>query len=83
MFIQLAQNQIGWATLIHLTIHAIVYYISQDWDLGRGRAFHLHPLHLLNYCPIITPRPCARGKIIGHIIVVISRKIAISRGLGT
>ena len=71
--------------MIHLTIHAIVYYnISQDWDLGRGRAFH--PLHLLNYCPIITPRPCARGKIIGHVIVivvVISRKIAISRGLGT
>ena len=34
--------------------------------------------------PMITPRACARGKVIGRIVVVvISRKSAISRGLGT
>ena len=35
---------------------------------------------------IITPRACARGKVIGRVVVVVvvvSRKIAISRGLGT
>ena len=36
---------------------------------------------------IFTARACARGKVIGHVVVVvvvvvISRKIAISRGLG-
>ena len=44
---------------------------------------HVHP-------SIFTPRSCARGKVIGRVVVVIvvvvvviSRKIAISRGLGT
>ena len=37
---------------------------------------------------LITPRACARGKVIGRVVVVIvivvvSTKIAISRGLGT
>ena len=35
---------------------------------------------------IITPRTCARGKVIGHVVVVVvvvSTKITISRGLGT
>ena len=32
---------------------------------------------------IFTPHACARGKVIGRIVVVVSRKIAISRGLGT
>ena len=32
---------------------------------------------------LITPRACARGKVIGRVIVVASRKIAVSRGLGT
>ena len=36
----------------------------------------------------ITPRACARGKVIGRVVVVVvvvvvSRKIAISGGLGT
>ena len=29
----------------------------------------------------ITPRTCARGKVIGRIVVVVSTNIAISRGL--
>ena len=35
------------------------------------------------WSPIITPRACARGKVIGRVVVVVSRKIAISRDLGT
>ena len=42
----------------------------------------------LVFRPLITPRACARGKVIGRVVVVVvvvvvSRKIAISRGLGT
>ena len=41
---------------------------------------------MINY--LITPRACARGKVIGRVVVVVvvvvvSRKIAISGGLGT
>ena len=34
---------------------------------------------------LITPRACARGKVMGRVVVVVvvSRKIAISRGVGT
>ena len=31
---------------------------------------------------IITPRACARGKVIGRVVVVVSTKIAISRDVG-
>ena len=31
---------------------------------------------------IITPRACARGKVIGCVVVVVSTKIAISRDVG-
>ena len=31
-----------------------------------------------NIMPLITPHACARGKVIGHIVVVVSTKIAIS-----
>ena len=31
---------------------------------------------------VITPRTCARGKVIGRVVVVVSTKIAISRDIG-
>ena len=44
------------------------------------------PIVAFGYLPaeiLITPRACARGKVIGRVVVVVSKKIAISGGLGT
>ena len=40
-------------------------------------------VHLHVCTCIFTPHVCARGKVIGRIVVVISKKLTISRGLGT
>ena len=44
--------------------------------------WHCHPYFILKFYSIIfTPRACARGKVIGRVVVVVvvSTKIAISR----
>ena len=40
-------------------------------------------MHTITSTPIITTRACARGKVIGSVVVVANKKIARSQHLGT
>ena len=61
--------------------YAKYYTVSVSMQMISGQIFNT---------VLITPRACARGKVIGRVVVVVvvivvivSRKIAISRDLGT
>ena len=62
--------------------------ISVDFSKGRGIYPNLANKQMQDLdigtlgIHIITPRACARGKVIGCVVVVISKKITVSRGVG-
>ena len=59
----------------HLT--RILYWKKEFAAARESKSF----IATSKYC-IITPRACARGKVIGCVVVVVSTKIAISRDVG-
>ena len=54
-----------------------MFYAHSTWN-----AYHVHDTQYADDLCLITPRAWARGKVI-NCVVVVSKKIAISQGLGT